>query len=88
MGENKMENLNVELSPAMIAFVPIVAAIIQMLKRIPHFEKFKEWLPFFSMVIAWALLYYQGVQNPILPAVMIGLTACGGYDLLKGKVPK
>jgi len=88
-----MENLNVELTPAMLALVPVVATIIQVVKRILASKGMpvvinsltKEFMPFVSMGIALALMYYGKVSNPLLPAVIIGLTACGGFDLLKGK---
>lgn len=82
-----METLNVELTPAMLAFIPVVAALLQMLKKIPQVALFKEFLPVVSIAISAGLLYYQGVPNFIIPAVIIGLTACGGFDLLKGKKP-
>jgi len=80
-----MENLNIELSPVMLAMIPVVAALLQMLKKIPYIVQYKEWLPMVSMVISFGLLYYQKVPEPIIPAIIIGLTACGGFDLLKGK---
>ncbi|GAH16729.1 unnamed protein product [marine sediment metagenome] len=80
-----MENLNIELTPAMLALVPVVAAILQMIKRLPLPNQIKEFLPGFSMLIAFGLLYYQGVPEPLLAAVMIGLTAAGGYDFFKQK---
>ena len=80
-----MENLNVELTPAMLALVPVVAAILQMVKRLPIPIQVKEFLPGISMLIALGLLYSQSVPDPILPSVIIGLMASGGYDLLKQK---
>ena len=88
-----MENLNIEITPAMMVLVPIVAAIIQMLKKflaikqIPaEFSVFiKGLLPFVAMAVAFGIMHYQKVPEPLLPAVMIGLTAAGGYDLLKQK---
>jgi len=80
-----MEQLNVELTPAMLALVPVVAALLQMIKKFPLPDKIKEFLPGASMLIALGLLYASKVPNPILPSVIIGLMACGGYDLLKQK---
>ena len=80
-----MQNLNVELTPAMLALVPVVAAILQMVKRLPLPIQVKEFLPGASMLIALGLLYSQSVPDPILPSVIIGLMASGGYDLLKQK---
>jgi len=88
-----MENLNIELSPAMLALVPIVAAIIQVLKKflaieyIPnHISIFiKELLPFVAIFLAFGLIRCQTIITILLPAIIIGLTACGGFDLLKQK---
>lgn len=80
-----MENLNVEMTPAMLALVPVVAAILQMIKKFPVPDRVKEFLPGISMLIALGLLYANKVPDPILPSVLIGLIACGGYDLLKQK---
>jgi len=80
-----MENLNLELTPAMLAMVPIVAATIQMLKRIPAIEKLKEWIPLLSVAMSCGFMYYQGAQNFLLAGTIIGLTACGGFDALKQK---
>lgn len=88
-----MENLNVELTPAMLALVPIVAAIIQVLKKFLAIKQIptevsifiKGLLPFVSMAVAFGIMQYQKVPEPLLPALMIGLTAAGGYDLFKQK---
>lgn len=79
--------LNIELTPAMLALIPVVAASLQMLKKIPQVALFKEYLPVISIAISAGFLYYQQVPNPIIPAVVIGLTACGGFDLLRSKKP-
>jgi len=80
-----MDNLSIELTPGMLALVPIVGALLQMLKKISYVERFKEWLPLVSMLISFGFLYYQNISDPLLPAVIIGLTACGGFDLMKSK---
>jgi len=85
--------MDIELSPAMLALIPVVAAVMQALKRIVSMEQIpngigvfmKEILPLLSIIIAFVLLRYQTAPEPLLPAIVIGLTACGGYDLLKGK---
>ena len=89
-----MENLNVELTPGMLALIPIVAALIQVLKDkvlvikyIPAVisESVKGILPYISIGIALGLLHYQQISEPLIPSIIIGLTACGGFDALKGK---
>jgi len=78
-----MENLTVALTPAMLALVPVVAAILQVLKQVELMQKMKQWLPFCSIGIALGLGYLTKMPEPILPSVLIGLVASGGYDLLK-----
>lgn len=88
-----MQNLNVELTPAMLVLVPVVAALIQVLKEFLTIKQIptefsiamKKLLPYASIAIAFGIMYYQKVPEPLIPAVMIGLTASGGYDLLKQK---
>ena len=78
-----IETLNIELTPAMLALVPVVAAILQVIKRVEVMQKLKAWLPFVSIGIALGLGYLTKMSNPILPSIIIGLVASGGYDLLK-----
>jgi len=88
-----MENLNMVITPGMLALVPVVAAIIQTIKRIisaaPIPEKItvfiKEFLPVISMLVAFLILLsvYKQPSAALLPGAMVGLTACGGFDLMK-----
>jgi len=77
------EQFTVTLTPAMVAMVPVVGAIIQILKRIEAIQKIKEWLPFFSIGIALGLGYLTQIEDPVVASVIIGLAASGGYDLVK-----
>jgi hypothetical protein len=81
-----MEQLNIELTPAMLVLVPVVAAIIQMAKKLPIVSKYTEYLPIASLLLGVGGAYLQEIPNPILAGVMIGLTACGAFDVLKGKI--
>jgi len=84
-----MENqFTVTLTPSMMALVPVVGAIVQILKRIEAIQKVSEWLPFFSVGIALGLGYLTNLDNPVMSSVVIGLVASGGYDLLKSPVVK
>ena len=78
-----MEDYTITITPAMAALVPVVAAILQVLKRMEAVHKMTEWLPFFSVGIALGLSYLTRVPDPVLSSVVIGLVASGGYDLLK-----
>jgi len=80
-----MEQVVIELTPEMLALVPVVAAIIQVLKKIPAIAKIKGWLPFVSVGISLGLGYIAQVPDPVLSAVIIGLVAVGGYEIVKGR---
>lgn len=80
--------LEIELTSEMLALVPIVAAILQVAKRIKAVENLKEWFPFLSVAVAYGLCYFSGVTQPVMPSIVIGLVASGGYDLVKGKMTK
>jgi hypothetical protein len=79
-----MENqLTVNLTPDMLALVPVVAMILQLLKRFPAIDQIKEWLPFVSIGVSMALCFGTQTTNPVVASVIIGLVASGGYDALK-----
>lgn len=80
-----MEEFTINLTPQALALIPVVAAIIQAAKKIPRVQQINNWLPFISVGLALALGYAIKIPNPILPSIIIGLVASGGYDLLKGK---
>jgi uncharacterized membrane protein len=82
---------NIQLTPELLPI--LTAAILQFIKSFPPLAQYitgheKEWLPILSMAVGVGLAYAIGVVSPILPGIMIGLAASGGYDLLKGKTPK
>jgi len=78
-----MEEYTIQLTPAMLTLVPVVAALLQFAKRLEAVQKIKEWLPMVSIGIALGLAYLTKMPDPIMGAVVIGLVASGGYDLLK-----
>ena len=87
--------MNIELTPGMLALIPIVAVIVQTFKRIidkaPIPEStvtfIKEFLPIVSMLVAFLILLsiYKQASPNILPGMIIGLTASGSYSAVKGK---
>lgn len=83
-----MENLSLEMTPAMMVLVPMVAALIQFVKKIPQFESYNQWLPIVSLALGVGAAYLQNLPNPIMAGIIIGLTASGAYDVLKGKKDK
>jgi len=83
-----MENYSLTLTPAMLSLVPVVAAILQFAKRLEAVQKIKEWLPVISIGISFGLAQLTKLPDPIIGSVVIGLVACGSYDLLKSKMPQ
>ena len=83
-----MDDLMIQLTPGMLALVPIVAAILQLVKRFEFMEKIKSYFPLIAIGLSLAICYATKMPDPIMPAVLIGLTASGGYDLLKAPAKK
>lgn len=80
-----MEDYTLTLTPAMMILVPVVATILQFAKRIEAVQKIKEWLPVISIGVSFGLAHLTKLPDPIIGSVIIGLVACGSYDLLKAK---
>lgn len=78
-----MQNLSFELTPAMLVLVPIVASIVQILKRAKVLSKLKNWIPFLAIGVSAAICYASNIPEPIMPSIVIGLMASGSYDLIK-----
>jgi len=82
-----METMTINMTPEMLAVVPMVVAIVQILKQIEVVSKIKQWLPFVSIGVAMGLCYLTNIPNPVVSAIIIGLVSSGGYDLFKFKKP-
>lgn len=86
-----MEDLGIEITPKMLMMVPLVAAAVQWLKSIEPLAKLlKDWLPLVNVLISLVLSYFvqpsgAGPMDWILPGIIVGLVAGGGYDILKQK---
>ncbi len=78
-----MDELVIQLTPQMLLLIPIVAAIVQVVKQLKAIEKYTKWLPFVAIGVAYGLAMATNVADPILPSVIIGLAASGGYDAVK-----
>ena len=90
-------DIKVELTPGMLLLIPVVAALVQVLKDkilaikyipVGISDAIKSVLPYVSIAIAFGLLSYVGVEKPLLESIMIGLSASGGYSAVKGTVKK
>ncbi len=83
-----MEDLTFQMTPQVLALIPVVAAILQVLKRIEPIQQVKQWLPFIAIALSIGLAYLTKVPDPIMPGIVAGLMAGGSYDLLRGAKPK
>lgn len=81
-------DLTFEMTPQILALIPIVAAILQVLKRIEPIQAVKQWLPFIAIGLAIGLAFMMKVPDPIMPGIVAGLMAGGAYDALKAPKPK
>ena len=82
-----MELTEISLTPSMIVLIPVIAALVQVVKKIKYMEQIKDWIPFISIGLALAVMYAVKIPDPIVPAIIVGLTACGAYDAVKTKKP-
>ena len=73
------------LSPDALMLVPLVAMVLQLVKSIKSLARFSEWFPVASVGLGVALAYATAISNPAVAGIMIGLMACGAFDLLKQK---
>ncbi len=82
-----MDNLNLELSPAALALVPVVGLFLQTLKKLVWVKAIIPYFPYVGMAVAFALIRLGGVtaDNPVVASIAIGLMASKGYDLIKPK---
>lgn len=74
---------DIALSPEMVALVPVVAGVLQALKKIPVIDQIKAYMPFISMGLSFGIVYAQTSEIQVIPAVILGLTASGLYSGVK-----
>jgi len=79
---------DIQLAPEMLMLVPIVAAILEVLKKIPLIEGIKEWMPFLSILLSVGVIYAQTGESQIMPAIVMGLMASGAYSSVKAIAAK
>lgn len=82
------EDLTIQLTPAMMALVPVVALVLQVIKKVPALEQLKDWMPFVSIGVALGLGYLTKMPDPVMPSILIGIAASGTYSLAKSTVKK
>ena len=72
----------------MLMLVPVVAAVLEVLKKIPLIDNIKDWMPFLSMGLSIGVIYAQTNEVQIMPAVVMGLMASGAYSSVKAIAAK
>lgn len=73
-------NLSTNITPEMLALVPVIAAVLQVLKKIPNTEKIRPFAPFIGILLAFAVMFAGNPEAELLPAIIVGLVASGAYD--------
>lgn len=73
----------ITLTPAMLALVPTVAMILQVIKKTPIFNYVKPYYPIISCATGILVAYCSGMDNSIVAGLMIGLSASAGYSQFK-----
>lgn len=78
---------SITLTPEMLAIIPGIALVLQLLKNVPAFAKIGAWMPFVSIGVGiiYAVLSKMGadVGAQVLTGILMGVAASGGYDTLK-----
>lgn len=77
--------METQLTPQMILLIPIVGAVIQLLKKIPQIQPYKEFLPIVAIVLGVLLVWAAPYLGFLKDGIIVGLGACGGYAMLKSK---
>ncbi len=73
----------IQLAPEMLMLVPLVAALLEVMKRIPLVAQIKEWMPFLAIGASLGVIYAQTAELQFMPAVVMGLMASGAYSGVK-----
>lgn len=78
---------NIPLSPEMLAVIPGIVLLLQLMKQVPAIAKISVWMPLISIGIGivYAVLAKMGgtVLAQAVTGVLMGIAASGGYDALK-----
>lgn len=70
------------ITPAHIAFVPIVIALTQVFKGFVESPKWNRFIPLVAIVVSIGLcaILGGGLLPVIVGGIVVGLTACGMYS--------
>jgi hypothetical protein len=81
-----MENFSIDLTPAMFKIIFCIAALIQMIKRIPVMASHSNWFPLVSCALGIAGAFLAGIADPVFSGILMGTIASGSYSLLKSGI--
>jgi len=75
---------DITLSPELLALVPFVVGLLQLIKRFSFAETIKPFIPFVAIAISCGYCYVQQIPDPVVSGLLLGMVASGGYDAAKG----
>lgn len=82
-----MDSMNVTLTPDMLAVVASLMLLLQVLKATPLLAGRTDWIPPIAMVLGIAAAIALGmgatIASQIYGGSIMGLTACGAYNVAK-----
>jgi hypothetical protein len=76
-------NDTIQLTPAMLGMVPVVALVLQIIKKLPFATKVLPYMPIISIGVGIGAALATSIANPIVAGVLIGVAASAGYDQFK-----
>jgi len=88
--EEQMSNIDVTLTPLMMAMAVPIALAIEFIKALSKRLDFltpeirKPLLPLVGIMLAMMAFGLAGIENWLMAGTVVGLSAGGGYDLFKG----
>lgn len=86
--EAEIQQFMVEVTPQVAAIAFATGVLLQIAKSLKVLDKVKQWFPFLSIAVAFGISTATGIEDPVLPSLIAGLVASGGYDLITGPMKK
>jgi len=71
------------LTPEMLAQIPLIAMILQVLKKLPIYAKVQPYTPLIACGLGIAAAFATAIPNPLIAGILIGVTASAGYSQFK-----
>jgi len=81
------ETMTIELTPQMLAVIPILAMVLEMVKGIAPLAWLKPWMPFVAVGLSFGAAVLFGIgstlEQQVIAGVLMGLATSGGYDAVR-----